>query len=133
VDSDDRADEAWLLGVQRKLYQYQWSRNNPDSCYRELWNWVTDLRNLRCAWRKVASNKGSRTAGIDGMTVRRIRDGQGSEVFLAGLRDDLRADRYRPSPCRRKFIPKPRQPGKFRPLGIPTVMVFQSHRSHKSG
>jgi RNA-directed DNA polymerase len=119
VDSDDRADEAWLLGVQRKLYQ--WSRNNPDSCYRELWNWVTDLRNLRCAWRKVASNKGSRTAGIDGMTVRRIRDGQGSEVFLAGLRDDLRADRYRPSPCRRKFIPKPRQPGKFRPLGIPTV------------
>ena len=55
VDSDERADEAWLLGVQRKLYQ--WSRNNPDGCYRELWNWVTDLRNLRCAWRKIASNQ----------------------------------------------------------------------------
>lgn len=64
--------------VQRKLYQ--WSRNNPDGCYRELWNWVTDLRNLRCAWRKIASNKGSHTAGLDGMTVGRIRDGQGSEV-----------------------------------------------------
>ena len=50
VDSDERADEAWLLSVQRKLYQ--WSRNNPESRYRELWNWVTDLRNLRCAWRK---------------------------------------------------------------------------------
>jgi RNA-directed DNA polymerase len=91
VDSDDRAEEAWLLGVQRKLYQ--WSRNNPDSCYRELWNWVTDLRNLHCAWRKIARNRGSRTAGIDGMTVGRIGDGQGSEVFLKELRNDLRAGR----------------------------------------
>jgi group II intron reverse transcriptase/maturase len=119
VDSDERADEAWLLGVQRKLYQ--WSRNNPESCYRELWNWVTDLRNLRRAWRKIAGNKGSRTAGIDGMTVMRIRNGEGSEAFLVKLRDELRTGRYRPSPCRRKLIPKLGQPGKFRPLGIPTV------------
>ncbi len=119
MDSDERADEAWLLGVQRKLYQ--WSRNNPESCYRELWNWVTDLRNLRRAWRKIAGNKGSRTAGIDGMTVMRIRNGEGSEAFLVKLRDELRTGRYRPSPCRRKLIPKLGQPGKFRPLGIPTV------------
>ena len=119
MDSDERADEAWLLGVQRKLYQ--WSRNNPDSCYRELWNWVTDRRNLRCAWRKIASNQGSRTAGIDGMTVARIRDGRGSEALLMELRNDLRAGRYRPHPCRRKWIPKPGRPGRFRPLGIPTV------------
>ena len=119
MDSDDRADEAWLLGVQRKLYQ--WSRNNPESCYRELWNWVTDFRNLRCAWRKIASNKGSRTAGIDGKTVTRIRNGEGSDAFLAKLREDLRTGSYRPRPCRRKLIPKPGQPGKFRPLGIPTV------------
>ena len=119
MDSDERADEAWLLGVQRKLYQ--WSRDNPESCYRELWNWVIDPRNLRCAWRKIASNKGKRTAGIDGMTVTRIRNGQGSEAFLTELRAALRAGGYKPSPCRRKLIPKPGQPGKFRPLGIPTV------------
>src|ERR1700678_1117817 len=94
---------------------------NPDTCYRELWNWVTDLRNLRCAWRKTASNKGRRTAGIDGMTVERIQEGQGSEAFLIEVRAYLRSGRYRPSPCRRKLIPKPRQPGKFRPLGIPTI------------
>ena len=119
MDSDERADEAWLLGVQRKLYQ--WSRDNPESCYRELWNWVIDPRNLRCAWRKIASNKGKRTAGIDGMTVARIRNGQGSGAFLTELRAALRAGGYKPSPCRRKLIPKPGQPGKFRPLGIPTV------------
>ncbi|MEE8241163.1 MAG: group II intron reverse transcriptase/maturase [Nitrospirales bacterium] len=119
VDSDDQAEEAWLLGIQSKLYQ--WSRTNPDGCYRDLWNWVTDLRNLRCAWRRIASNKGSRTAGIDGMTVASIRTSLGSEAFLVGLRDDLRAGRYRASPCRRKWIPKPGKPGRFRPLGIPTV------------
>ena len=85
MDSDDQADEAWLLSVQHKLYQ--WSRNNPDSCYRELWNWVTDLRNLRCAWRRIASNKGSRTAGIDGITVASIRR-RGIEAFLKGLREN---------------------------------------------
>ena len=28
VDSDDQADEAWLLGIQRKLHQ--WSRKHPE-------------------------------------------------------------------------------------------------------
>jgi retron-type reverse transcriptase len=32
----------------------------------------------------------------------------------------LRNGRYQPSPSRRKLIPKPGKPGKFRPLGIPT-------------
>jgi retron-type reverse transcriptase len=45
----------------------------------------------------------------------------GREAFLQELRDDLRSGRYRPSPCRRKWIPKPGKPGQFRPLGIPTV------------
>src|SRR5262245_37477140 len=71
VDTDPKADVAWLLNVQQKLHQ--WSRENPRDEYRELWNWVTDLRNLRCAWRHVASNKGKRTPGVDGVTVGRIR------------------------------------------------------------
>jgi group II intron reverse transcriptase/maturase len=119
VDTDDQAAEVWLLSIQRKLYQ--WSEANPDGCYRELWNWVTDLRNLRYAWRQIASNRGARTAGVDRKTVGRICATTGREAFLQELRDDLRSGRYRPSPCRRKWIPKPGKPGKFRPLGIPTV------------
>src|SRR5271169_3107087 len=119
MDLDDQADEVWLLSVQRKLYQ--WSRAHPEDSYRDLWNWITEIRNLRCAWRKIALNQGRRTAGVDGMTVSGIRAGMGVELFLEQLQSDLKKGRYQSSPSRRKLIPKPHQPGKFRPLGIPTV------------
>ena len=121
MDLDDWADEAWLFSVQHKLYQ--WSRTNPEGSYRDLWNWITDLRNLRSAWRKIALNKGRRTAGVDGMTVAGIRAAMGTELFVEQLRSDLRDGKYQPSPSRRKLIPKPGKPGKFRPLGIPTVIA----------
>ena len=47
VDTDAKTDKVWLLNMQRKLYQ--WSRENPEGQYRELWGWITDSRNLRCA------------------------------------------------------------------------------------
>jgi group II intron reverse transcriptase/maturase len=119
VDSGHQADQAWLLGVQTKLYQ--WSREHAGQQYRELWNWVTDSRNLRCAWRHIATNKGKRTPGVDGETVGTIRRVKGEAAFLDELRKELRAGSYRPSPCRRKLIPKQGKPGKYRPLGIPTV------------
>jgi RNA-directed DNA polymerase len=89
VDTDLQADSAWVLSVQRKLYQ--WSKANPDVAWRELWNWTTDLRNLRHVWRRVASNKGKRAAGIDGMTVGHIRARKGECRFLEELRDELRS------------------------------------------
>jgi len=119
VDSSRQSDMDWLLNVQRKLYQ--WSREHLDESYRDLWNWITDLRNLRCAWRRVASNKGKRTAGVDGETVAKIRRDKGEVEFLQELRRTLRNSSYKPSPCRRKMIPKRGKPGEFRPLGIPTV------------
>jgi len=103
MDLDDQADEAWLLSVQRK--PYQWSRTHPEDSYRDVWDWITDIRNLRCAWRKIALNKGRRTAGVDGMTVAGIGVAMGMELFLEQLRGDLKNGRYKPSPSRRKLIP----------------------------
>lgn len=65
MHSGDRSHEAWLLSVQRKLYQ--WSRNDPEDRHREFWNWLTDVQNLRCAKRKIFRNQGTRTAWVDGM------------------------------------------------------------------
>lgn len=118
MDTDRQADEAWILGVQRRLYQ--WSKAHPDEGWRDMWGWFTDLRTLRHAWQRVALNKGGRTAGIDGMTVGRIRK-RGEGRFLKELQAELRCGAYRPSPARRKLIPKAGKPGQFRPLGIPTV------------
>ena len=84
MDLGDQADQAWLLSVQRKLYQ--WSRTHPEDGYCDMWNWITDIRNLRCAWRKIALNKGRRTAGVDGMTVAGIGAEMGMELFLDGAR-----------------------------------------------
>lgn len=119
MDTDRRADEAWVLDVQRKLYQ--WSQANPDDAWRDMWNWVIDIRTLRHAWRRIASNKGRRTAGVDGMTVRRIQTGIGEQRYLERVRAELCSGAYRPSPSKRMLIPKSGKPGQFRPLGVPTV------------
>lgn len=119
MDMKHQTDKDWILGVQRKLYQ--WSRENPAEPYCELWGWITHPHNLRCAWNSVTSNRGRKTPGIDGKTSENIARDIGVDQFLHDLRESLRNGSYRPSPSRRKWIPKPGKRGKFRPLGIPTI------------
>ena len=72
--------------------------------------------NLNRAYRQVVSNKGS--GGIDSMGVEELLP------WLRCHKDDLisklERGRYRPRPVRRVEIPK--DGGKTRPLGIPTVV-----------
>jgi RNA-directed DNA polymerase len=72
--------------------------------------------NMLRALRRVEGNRGA--AGMDGMEVGELR------AYLAdhwaGIREQLLAGSYRPSPVRRVEIPKP--DGGVRELGIPTVL-----------
>ena len=77
---------------------------------------VTDI--LQEAWQRVKSNKGA--AGVDKVDIDAIRD-YGEERFLSEVEQELRTRQYRAALVRRVHIPKPGQPGKTRPLGIPTV------------
>ena len=69
------------------------------------------------AWRLVRRNGGA--PGVDGVTVADI-EAYGVERWIGELSRELWEGAYKPSPVRRVLIPK-KQPGKFRPLGIPCL------------
>src|ERR1700681_188813 len=64
------------------------------------------------------SNKGA--AGVDQVDIDAIRD-YGEDRFLREVEEELRSRRYPAALVGRVHMPKPGQPGKTRPLGIPTV------------
>lgn len=108
---------------------HRWARADRCERFGDLFNLVSHPDYLSVAWEHVARNKGARTAGVDGVTVRHITQRSGVEAFLDGIAASLKDGTYRPSPVRRVMIPKPG--GKSRPLGIPTVtdrVVQQSLR-----
>ena len=107
--------EPRVLEMQTKLHQ--WAISDPDRRFDDLYNLVYDPSFLVVAWNRVRSNKGARSAGIDGIAPRSIEPGGGE--FLEGIRDDLKARRYTPSRVRERMIPK--ASGKLRRLGIATA------------
>jgi RNA-directed DNA polymerase len=76
---------------------------------------VWDQKNLEAAWKSVKANKGS--AGIDNITTGQFE--QNLSQNLAEIQRLLKERRYEPSPVLRVLIPKDN--GKMRKLGIPTV------------
>lgn len=82
----------------------------------ELINEIVEARNFWEAWMSVKRNHGA--AGIDKMTTDEL------DVYMMTHMEELVSSvctkKYKPSPVRRVYIPKPN--GKQRPLGIPTVV-----------
>jgi len=78
---------------------------------------VYQRKNLEMAWERVRANGGA--GGIDGQTIEEFENVRDQE--LDRLHEELKSDTYRPLPVRQHLIPKPGQPGKHRPLGIPVI------------
>ena len=109
--------------------------NNPEEKVRELqrqlWTCAKRSRSRRFhalydriwrgdvlleAWRRVKANGGA--AGVDEQSIGDIEE-RGAGEWLKEIQTALKAGRYRPTPVRRRYIPKGN--GRQRPLGIPTV------------
>ena len=73
---------------------------------------------LEAAYAQCLANDGA--PGVDGKTFKDI-EAHGVERYLRELAEELKELRYLPQPVRRVMIPKENQPGKYRPLGIPTI------------
>lgn len=82
----------------------------------ELLEMILDNHNLFNAYEQVYRNKGA--SGIDGITV----DELGCYLYLhkEEIKQQIRELKYKPQPVKRVLIPK--ENGKMRKLGIPTVV-----------
>jgi RNA-directed DNA polymerase len=100
-----------------QLKLHRWAINDPYRQFDDLCNLVYDPAFLVVAWNRVRTNKGGRTAGVDGIAPRSLKPGGGT--CLWELRDKIKARQFSPTPVREKMIPK--SGGKFRHLGIPTA------------
>jgi len=83
----------------------------------DLYHLLHDRTWLREAHQHVCRNRGSRTAGCDGLTMGAFN--ADSEKQFSTLEEQLRTQTFRPHPVRRVYIPK--KNGQLRPLGIPSI------------
>lgn len=77
---------------------------------------ISSEKNIGLAYRNIKTNKGSKTAGVDGKTIDNIKKWN-TEELVAHIQKSF--EWYTPNKVRRVEISKGN--GKMRPLGIPTI------------
>src|SRR5918993_3909798 len=112
----DRAVPEDYVGVQTSMWITENNLTSLEQTGYGMLEQILSPANLNAAYKRVVRNKGA--GGIDEMQVESLKD------YLIKEKDALIASilggRYRPNPVRRVEIPK--ENGKKRQLGIPTVM-----------
>ena len=102
-----------MQSVFDKLY----TDSKKDLKFTNLVEIIKSSENIRLAYRNMRKNKGSKTAGTDKKTISDLNKWK-EKSLIAHVQRKL--DWYIPQKVRRMEIPKDN--GKTRPLGIPTIM-----------
>ena len=95
----------------------QKARAEPQLRFNALMGLVFDPEGLH---ESFARQDGKKAPGVDG--IRKADYAEGLDARIAELSGGIRRMGYRPQPVRRTFIPK--GDGRYRPLGIPTVVSY---------
>lgn len=85
--------------------------------FSNIFDKIADKNNILLAYRNIKNNKGSKTKGVDGKTIKWLSRLTNEEITKI-VQDKL--VNYNPNKVRRVFIPKAN--GKTRPLGIPSIL-----------
>ena len=113
---NSRAEPEGYAGGQTFIWMTENNLTNADKPEYGMLEQILSPANLNRAYKRVRSNKGS--GGIDKMEVESLKDYlvENKDKLLQSILDG----KYRPNPVRRVEIPK--ENGKKRALGIPTVV-----------
>lgn len=94
-----------------------YARSQQNQRFTRLMELITADENILLAYGNICKNKGSKTAGTDGKTIRHLSKFTNKNLIHYVKK---RLEHYQPQPVRRVEIPKG-DTGKTRPLGIPTI------------
>ena len=101
VNSDARSPMEIIGGrvAQTQVKYHRWAKTDRCVRFGDLFNLVHHPGFLLVAWEHVVHNKGARTAGIDGVTVRQIIQSGRSGRSWRGSRPPSRTARIGPRRC----------------------------------
>jgi group II intron reverse transcriptase/maturase len=117
----DNLRHTEYYGLQQS-FDSLYAKSKNGEVFEDLMPLILSRENILLAYRNIKTNTGSKTAGTDELTIRDIGRLPPDEVvkrvqFI--VTDSPHG--YRPKAVRRKDIPKPYDPTKTRPLGIPCI------------
>ena len=100
----------------QEIFDKLYADSKQDKIFKNLYELIVSKNNILLAYRSIKSNKGSNTAGVNGTTINNWKITE-ADNYIEYVRKRLQ--NYHPHKVKRVEIPK--QDGRTRPLGIPTM------------
>lgn len=100
----------------QKVFDGLYADSKTGKAFRKLTPIIASEENIRLAYRNLKTNSGSKTPGFDGKTIDDLKRWNDTDL-IRNIQKSF--ERYTPGKVRRVEIPKDN--GKTRPLGIPTI------------
>lgn len=97
-----------------------YAESKDSRTFKNLMPLILSEENIKLAFRTLKKNKGSRTAGTDSKTIKNLAKLSDERLIYLVQR---KLHWYEPQSVRRVEIPKPNDPTKLRPLGIPMMLA----------